>query len=419
LLTSQQYQQIVLIFDQFEDFFFEHPALWQRRSLYTFLRECLDLPYVKIVLSLREDFLHHLLEWDRSADLSVINNDILSKDIRYYLGNFTPKAAETLMHQLTQAAGFELEPALVSALVDELAAETGEVRPIELQVVGAQLQRETITTLDAYSELGRSPKSQLLKNFLDSVVRDCGPENASIAWSVLYLLSDGDNRPLKSLSELQEPLSLAHIESAPQQLSLVLDILIGSGLVFEVPEVSGVRYQLVHEYLASLVQDQQQPGLIEVLQSERNRRQLTEDQLQKALAAQSDTMRQATLFRQRAKVSDIKALISVAQSLYLSGDGIDALTKALRAAQAVALVDDTLLKMQVALCLATSVRNIHEKNELVAHRNWVLAVDCPPQLDAPEQIVSASEDSTLKLWSARGELLRTLKGHQSGVIDVR
>lgn len=417
-LTQKRYQQIVLIFDQFEDFFYEYPTLAARQPLYSFLRDCLELPYVKVVLSLREDFLHYLLEWDRNADLSIINNDILSKEIRYYLGNFTPKAAEKLIHRLTQKSGFELAPDLVTALVDDLTADSGEVRPIELQVVGAQLQRENITTLAQYSQLGRMPKSQLLKNFLDSVVQDCGPENSMVARSVLYLLSEGETRPLKSLSELQEPLLLAHIESAPRQIGLVLDILIGSGLVFEVPEVSGFRYQLVHEYLASLVQDQQQPGLIEVLQSERNRRQLAEDQLQKALAAQSDTLIQATLARQKAKVSEIKALISVAQSLYLSGDGIGAMVKGLRAARQVRSLEDPLLKMQAALCLETSVRNIHERNELVGHRNWVLAVSCNPNAAVTESIVSASEDNTLKLWTSSGELLQTLTGHEAGVLDV-
>ncbi len=436
-LTSQQYQQVVLIFDQFEDFFYEYPTFKARKGLYLFLQACLDLSDVKVVLALREDFLHYLLEWDRNADLSIINHDILSKDVRYYLGNFTPNAAESLIHQLTQAAGFELEPGLIAALVDDLAEETGEVRPIELQVVGAQLQRENITTLAQYSHLGRSPKAQLLKNFLDSVVQDCGPENNAVARSVLYLLSEGDNRPLKSLAELQEPLLIAHIDTAPQQLSLVLDILIGSGLVFEVPEVSGVRYQLVHEYLASLVQDRQQPGLIEVLHAERNRRQLTEDQLQKALAAQSDSWQQTTIARQRAQAAEIKALISVARSLYLSGEGINALTKALRAAQQMQSIEDVLLQRQVALCLATSVRSIHEKNELTGHRNWVLAVDCrpdgrsdskaqlpnsadlPASANLPATIVSASEDGTVKLWSNSGVLLQTLSGHQAGVLDVR
>ena len=90
----------------------------------------------------------------------------------------------------------------------------------------------------------------------------------------------------------------------------------------------------------------------------------------------------------------------------------------MRAARQVGSTEDPLLKMQAALCLATSVRNIHEKNELVGHRNWVLAVHCNPKVDAIESMVSASEDNTLKLWSRKGELLRTLSGHQSGVLDV-
>ena len=435
-ITTETYQQIILVFDQFEDFFYQHPTFSYRQGLYRFLRDCLNLPYVKVVLSLREDFLHYLLEWDRHADLSIIDNDILSKEIRYYLGNFSPQAAERLIEYLTASAEFELEPGLITALVDELAEETGEVRPIELQVVGAQLQRENITTLADYRQLGNSPKSQLLKNFLNSVIQDCGPENTSIARSVLYLLSEGETRPLKSLSELQEPLALAHIESAPQQLSLVLDILIGSGLVFEVPEVSGARYQLVHEYLASLVQEQQQPGLIEVLQAERNRRQLTEDQLRKALVAQSDSLAQATIAKKKAKLAEIKALVSVARSLQLSGDGIEAMAKALQAANQVEGTDDNLLKMQVALCLAESVRSIHERNELSGHRNWVLAVHCNPVLAGEataQRIASASEDGTIKLWNGRGERVwsssegkMTSKGetptsanHTAGIIDVR
>ncbi|MEL6814456.1 MAG: AAA family ATPase [Cyanobacteria bacterium J06598_3] len=503
VLTQQQYQQVVLIFDQFEDFFFDHSVPSQRRELYAFLRDCLELPYVKVVLSLREDFLHYLLEWDRNADLSIINNDVLSKEIRYYLGNFRPKAAELLITQLTKTAGFVLEEGLITALVDDLAEATGEVRPIELQVVGAQLQRENITTLSQYQALGRSPKSQLLSNFLESVIKDCGPENATMAKSVLFLLGEGTGRTIKSRSEIEEAIVFASVEASveasvgasveaasrgdhdrhaesgisanPQrnriddlttnleQLQLVLEILVGSGLIFEVPEVSGVRYQLVHEYLASLVQQQPPTGLIEALQNERSRRQLTEEQLQKALEAESDSIRQTTLARQNAQRAEIRALVSIAQSLRLSGNGLEALEKSMRAARKV--IDQGLshsegsgsLSMQTALCLDATVREIREKNTLNDHRNWVLAVHCQladvrlnnaadetvaetflqgsqdtasdsapnsapntaPNSAIRAMIASASDDGTIKLWSDRGQLLRTLTGHHAGVLDVK
>ena len=430
-LTAQSYQQVVLIFDQFEDFFHKNPTLKQRQALYNFLRDCLDSPYLKVVLSLREDFIHYLLEWDRNADLSIINNDVLGKDVRYYLGNFTPDEAKTLIHRLTHATGFILEDELIAALVHDLAATTGEVRPIELQVVGAQLQRENITTLSQYQALGRfsegqavlMPKNQLLENFINHAIQDCGPENVAVASAILYILSDGLNessdRPLKNYLEIEEALAAADLTPSPQQIQLVLDILIGSGLVFERLEISGIRYQLVHEYLSSLIQKQQQPGLIAALQVERRRRQLTQEQLEKALSAQSDTAKETILAKQAVKASEIKAMVSVARSLLLSGQSLEALAQATKAAKQLegSTLDDKLLKMQTALCLDAAIRRIREKNELVGHRNWVVAVDCNTTDDG-EIIASSSDDSTVKLWTIKGEILRSLD-HPSGVTDVR
>src|SRR5919199_1298913 len=151
----------VLIFDQFEEFFFVCTELAQRRPFYEFMRECLDIPYVKVILSLREDYLHHLLEWNRLMNLEVINNNILDKNILYYLGNFSPEDAKSVIYSLTEPTQFSLERSLIDQLVQDLAAELGEVRPIELQVVGAQLQAENITTLEKY--LQRGPKEELVK----------------------------------------------------------------------------------------------------------------------------------------------------------------------------------------------------------------------------------------------------------------
>ena len=52
-----------------------------------------------------------------------------------------------MIESLTKKANFELEASLSEELVEDLAGERGEVRPIELQVVGYQLQAENITTL--------------------------------------------------------------------------------------------------------------------------------------------------------------------------------------------------------------------------------------------------------------------------------
>ncbi|HEY9641982.1 MAG TPA: hypothetical protein V6C57_15960 [Coleofasciculaceae cyanobacterium] len=256
----------VLIFDQFEEFFFAYPELQQRRSFYLFLKECLNIPYVKVVLSLREDYLHYLLEIDRIANLEVINHDILSKQIRYPLGDFSLADARTVIHSLTERSQFSLEAALVDRLVDDLAGELGGVRPIELQIVGAQLQDDGITTLSQYEQLGADPKETLVQRSLEDVIDDCGEPNEAIAQAILFLLTqENETRPLKPQAELAEELMLAEIPYTTPQLELVLEILVGSGLVLKIPEEPVPLYQLVHDYLVPFIREQRDIDLLERL----------------------------------------------------------------------------------------------------------------------------------------------------------
>jgi len=202
------------------------------------------------------------------------DQDLLSRDQRYPLANFSPTAAEEVIRQLTHAAQYTIAEDLIHRLVADLAAETGDVRPIELQVVGAQLQRADINTLEQYEAIGDRPKQQLVQDYLAYVVRDCGPPNENLAWVVLYLLTDEDReqrlyRPLKTREELEYELRLLEMPFAVAQLTMVLDILVGSGLVFEIPEEPEDRYQLVHDYLVRYVRDVQTPGLMAELEAAR------------------------------------------------------------------------------------------------------------------------------------------------------
>jgi hypothetical protein len=179
-----------------------------------------------------------------------------------------------VIRQLTHAAQYTIAEDLIHRLVADLAAETGDVRPIELQVVGAQLQRADINTLDQYEAIGDRPKQQLVQDYLAYVVRDCGPPNEKLAWIVLYLLTDEDRdqrlyRPLKTREELEYELRLLEMPFEVEQLSMVLDILVGSGLVFEIPEEPEDRYQLVHDYLVRYVRNVQTPGLMAELEAAR------------------------------------------------------------------------------------------------------------------------------------------------------
>ncbi|MBD2501704.1 WD40 domain-containing protein [Anabaena azotica] len=257
--NNQRNLLTVLIFDQFEEFFFVYQDKAQRRDFYKFLQICLDIPFVKVVLSLREDYLHYLLELERLFDLGAVNNNILDKSIRYYLGNFSIENTKKVIQSLTERTEFHLDDGLIERLVSDLAGELAEVRPIELQIVGAQLQTENITTLEQYRRAGT--KEKLVERFLEDVIKDCGVDNERAARLVLYLLTDENGtRPLKTRAELVDNLA-AEVD----KLDLVLEIFVQSGLVLLLPELPADRYQLVHDYLVAVIRQQQGNEILEEL----------------------------------------------------------------------------------------------------------------------------------------------------------
>ncbi|NJM64172.1 MAG: DUF4101 domain-containing protein [Acaryochloris sp. RU_4_1] len=253
----------VLIFDQFEEFFFVCKDKVKRQEFYGFLRTCLNFPYTKVILSLREDYLHHLLEFNRFGNLEVIDNNILDKNILYYLGNFSPEDARSVIQTLTQRSQLSLEPSLVDELVKDLSTSLGEVRPIELQIVGTQLHTEAITTLSEYQQF--KSKEKLVDRFLEEVIKDCGSKNEKIAQLILYLLTDEKGtRPLKTKAELALELSSFSLAKA-ENLDMVLEIFVKSGLVFFLPETPANRYQLVHDYLVNLIRKKKGAELVQEL----------------------------------------------------------------------------------------------------------------------------------------------------------
>ncbi|MEQ8466376.1 nSTAND1 domain-containing NTPase [Coleofasciculus sp. E1-EBD-02] len=461
--NEQHHLMTVLIFDQFEEFFFVCTDTAARRPFFEFLSDCLNLPYLKIILSLREDYLHYLLECERLARIDIINNDILNKHNRYELGDFAPEDAEAIIQELTARSQFHLESELVEQLVQDLAGDTGKVRPIELQIVGAQLQAEEITTLAEYRQ--RGTKDELVQRYVEAVIKDCGEENQRVGELVLYLLTDEKNtRPLKTRSDLESELTALPIDGVidSQQLELVLKIFVGSGLVVEVPEKPEDRYQLVHDYLVEFIRQQEGFGIVAQLQAERERRRRSEAQLkvveqhkqqveQELAVAQGElervnqeareTSQRANQQREEAKkrLDDARKKQQEAQAergeahagtrLERAGvaaikqfeyQQIEALLSAMEAGQELKewVKDGRPLVNYPAtsplLALQTILDNIWERNQL-QHQGWVYAVAFSPD---GKQILTGSGDKTACLWDNQGNLIQELTGHQGLVYAV-
>jgi hypothetical protein len=287
----------VLIFDQFEEFFFFHPTRSKRKEFLGFLGDCLNIPFSNVILSLREDYIHNLLLANSLPNMTAIDRDILSKNVLYRLGNFSPEEAKEIINDLTQRSQFKLDPQLIDVLVQELSAELGDVRPIELQVVGAQMQAEKISTLEQYKKLGS--KDRLVQRYLEVVIKDCGETNRTLAQFVLFLLTDENNtRPPKTRNEIEQGCqkfaSEAILDNA--ELDTVLTIFVESGLIFLLPEVPSNRYQLVHDYLVPFIrqkQDQNFQALLAELEKERSQRQEAELKLEQAQSILETANKQA------------------------------------------------------------------------------------------------------------------------------
>ncbi|BAY12459.1 nSTAND1 domain-containing NTPase [Calothrix sp. NIES-2098] len=422
----------VLIFDQFEEFFFNCPNPVERRKFWEFLHLCLDsfdLPYVKVILSLREDYLHYLLECDKLTNLEVTKNDILNKQTRYAFGNLQPEAAKLVIQSLTERS-FYLEPQLIDELVRDLAGELLEVRPIELQVLGAQLQTENITTLEKYQQSG--PKDKLVERFLDAIVKDCGAENERAAQLVLYLLTDENNtRPLKTKAELA-----AALAAEADKLDLVLEILVTSGIVFLIPQSPADRYQLVHDYLVAFIRQQRGAELLAELEREKEQRKLIEAKLNKVLKRR---LREAYLaglglatlavvaavFGVQSFIANINAQINListsSEAFFASEQDKETLIESLKAAVKLQstpqlwVASDTRTQVIVTLWQAIyGVKDIELKS-FTGHNDWVFSVSFAPD---GKTIASASLDNTIKLWSLDGKLVKTFTGHSAGIYSV-
>nr|WP_242018442.1 AAA family ATPase [Pseudanabaena sp. FACHB-1998] len=390
---------IVLIFDQFEEFFFTFTQAQERTVFINFWQSCLKIPSLKLVVSIREDYLHLLL--DLEANQAEV--DILSRNFRYAIGNLSPSDAKTLIENLTEHANFSLEEPLINELVRDLAGDRGSVRPIELQLVGSQLQDSNITTLAEYNLAGR--KQRLVERSVEEVIQACG-NAAFVAQQVMLLLTDEQGkRPLKTYMELRT--GILPYSSNTEELDLVLEILIGSGLVFQLPEFPSKRYQLVHDYLVPFIRANQEAGLLEELTKVRSSAQRSQANLNRltkialvgtvvALFVMAGLAFQANRQRHLAESGEIEALISSAQSSFLLNRHLEALTTAIQSAKKLNAIDAGEDKTRITKLTFNALQDIIYNMRERYRFN-------PEKLDSPFYVAKFSPDgNTLAFGSYDG-----------------
>ncbi len=455
---EQQNIRTILIFDQFEEFLLVCNEPAKRAKFFEFFAECLQILSLKVVLSLRIDYLHYLLECNKLSRMNIIGKDILRKDVLYEIGNFKTEDARKIIESLAHSANFSLETDLIDQLVEDLSGTLGEVRPIELQIIGAHLENKNIHTLEEYLNLGRSPKETLVQGYLKEVVENCGEENHQLAEILLYYLTDeNETRPLKTRIDLERDLQefsqTVSISSSSQyldlqefntlsitkdNLNLILKILVESGLVLRWKQKYYDRYQddhyqLVHDYIAKVIRQNKEPYskvLKDKLNVAINQLQIKEKKLKKNIkllkalfitsafimvlaireAVDKDKHKRVAETKTiEAQITSTEAQIKSTEAFFTSGETRKASIIALQVAEKLKQGKGNTINNQIltTAALRQAVYSNYPITKLTTLSNDKKSIDSLAWSDNGKKLASKSQNGIINVWDATdGSLIK-------------
>jgi DNA-binding winged helix-turn-helix (wHTH) protein len=136
---------LIIICDQFEEFYGRAPNKQDRTPFLRFLAACNQASFftpVKFLFVVRGDFLHFII-----SSFDEYLSDALVTSRRYHLQQFDEQQAAEVIEKSMRTAQWPVEAGLSSRIAKDLAV-NGTVLPSEVQIVGEQLQSKRLFTLE-------------------------------------------------------------------------------------------------------------------------------------------------------------------------------------------------------------------------------------------------------------------------------
>lgn len=236
---------VVLVLDQFEQFFVHTPAAEQVSQLADVMQLLADRSLdLRLVFVVREEFVGHL-DALREAFPTLL-------DVRFYLTPLNRETARLALEEPAALFGVTWEPALLERVLDDLTDENGRVAPPHLQIVADALYRAVVEAQgrthlkpDDLEALGGT--GALLGHYLDDAIATFPTAEQPHVRTLLGLLVGSSGLKARvALDDLARAADLA-VDDATR----LLERLVAQRLVRRYETPAGVHYELTHDYLAA------------------------------------------------------------------------------------------------------------------------------------------------------------------------
>ena len=244
-------ERLLLAVDQFEELFSESVRETERRSFIDALVEpAWDADRrVVVVIGLRADFFGRLAPYTELADL-VGPNHVL-------LGPMNATELRRAIQGPAERTGLEVEPALVDALVDEVAGETGGLPLLSTALLDLWRERKDHSlTLGAYARTGGVRGA--IGRHAEAAFRSLGEGEQQVARRMfLRLVAGGDGEPLTRRRVTRSELDADEDESVQSVLATLVErrlLVVDDGTVELVHEALLERWQRLVDWLDEDIQ---------------------------------------------------------------------------------------------------------------------------------------------------------------------
>ena len=251
-ITAAHHQTLVLLFDQFEQFFVHFQRSEQRQPLIALLtdwyQQGANVP-VKIVFSFRDDFYARHVELQQALGYSLTPHD------NFPLKKFTPKQATEIFKVIAETEKLLCDEKFIQEMTEQDLADKvdGLISPVDIQILcwmitGQSEPGETVFNKKYYQQMGGI--EGLLENYLSRSVNAVAPEaQRQVVFKVLLSLIDENVRAgVLTLEEIQGKLTNdASAEQVKQAVTWLADNKVR--LITPVKRQDSHGYELAHERL--------------------------------------------------------------------------------------------------------------------------------------------------------------------------